>query len=92
MALIDDKTWSLYNSFKKLTMEFLVRNTSSYYHIVSMEKLALAHIIPALSAFSRNGVHYCQRTGRAYYVALSPLLLLQKADLFFWALSVFPVT
>lgn len=58
MALIDDKTWSLYNSFKKLTMEFLVRNTSSYYHVVSMEKLALAHIIPALSAFSRNGVHY----------------------------------
>lgn len=35
-------------------MEFLVRNTSSDYHIVSMEKLALAHIMSALSAFSRN--------------------------------------
>lgn len=41
MALIDDKTWSLYNSFTELAMESLVRNRSSYYHIVSMEKLAL---------------------------------------------------
>lgn len=27
-ALIDDKTWSLYDFLKKLTIEFLVRNTS----------------------------------------------------------------
>lgn len=60
-ALIDDETWSLYNFFKKLSIEFLVKNTSSYYHIVSMERFTLAGIILSLGVFSRNGVSCCRR-------------------------------
>lgn len=51
-ALIDDKTGSLHKLFKKLTMEFLVRNTKSYYQLFPWRnKPCLAHITAAFSAF-----------------------------------------
>lgn len=89
-ALRDDKTWSLHNFFTKLTIEFLVGNTRSHYHIVSMEKWAFIHVISALRAFSRNGVSCFRRENwLCYHLEFSPLLLLQEAGLFFWALSIF---